>query len=438
MFFIDNLQRIERALGVKVLPTPGMCEAIRLWRAAASDRPPWYGEDGCREALGMARHIADTRAALAVLDIGISVSGRERAKYLQRMADRLLERLPERLADAGCAGGMIIKWNGAGWDFIMQGDFGVTAADSDGGITGAVFAAHTVQDGAGYVRLEAHSLDPGGEYTVVNRAFRTGPGGGDWREVPLSSVSAWSSIRREVRMNGVKAPLFGFYRVPGAGPAPAESPFGRAVFANALTELRAIDKAFSRKCEEITDSRHVTFVGQALISHAKGIGEPLPRFVKGLGMGLGDSELSAIHEHVPTLLTEDRIRDLNFDLSVAGVKCGFSAGTFVLDGRTGALTATQVEADDRDTVRTVKTDRDALKAAITQAMAGLDAFADLTDSAPGGEYTLSFNFGDVTYNYEEDKRSWQSYVDKGWVPAWYYLVKFEGLSREEAMGLCER
>ena len=108
---------------------------------------------------------------------------------------------------------------------------------------------------------------------------------------------------------------------------------------------------------------------------------------------------------------------------------------FVLDGQTGMITATQVEADDRDTIQTIKTDRDALKDAITQALAGADALVTLYNLAPLGEYEVNFNFGDVTYNYEEDKASWRAYVMQGWVPKWMYFVKFEGMSEEEAKAM---
>lgn len=142
------------------------------------------------------------------------------------------------------------------------------------------------------------------------------------------------------------------------------------------------------------------------------------------------------HEHTPTLLTDQRIKDINFDLSMAGVKCGFSEGVFVLDGQTGMITATQVEADDRDTIQTIKADRDALKAALEQALYGADVLCTLYNLAPPGPYETAFNFGDITYSYEEDKAAWRSYVAQGWVPRWLYFVKFEGMSEEEAKALC--
>ena len=107
----------------------------------------------------------------------------------------------------------------------------------------------------------------------------------------------------------------------------------------------------------------------------------------------------------------------------------------MLDGQTGMITATQVEADDRDTIQTIKGDRDALKDAIEQAIYGANALATLYDLAPLGEYEVNFNFGDITYNYEEDKAAWRAYAMQGWVPVWLYFVKFEGYSEEEAKAL---
>lgn len=289
-------------------------------------------------------------------------------------------------------------------------------------------------------RLEMHRLEKGGLYQVRNKVFadRAGPGGAALlgQEVPLSRVGRWAHLAPEVTIKNLERPLFAFYRVPGVNTIDPSSPLGLSVFAGALAELKAIDIAISRKNSEVEDSKHITFVGQSLMRYADGRQIQLPRFVKGLGVGLKDSETSAIHEHTPTLLTDQRIKDINFDLSLAGVKCGFSEGVFVLDGQTGMITATQVEADDRDTIQTIKADRDAMKAALEQALYGADALCTLYNLAPPGAYEAAFNFGDITYSYEEDKAAWRSYVAQGWVPKWLYFTKFEGMSEDEAKALC--
>lgn len=439
MFFASSSD-IGKVFGVDLITSSDMDNAIRMWDEISTGKPPWANADDDIETINMAKHITDTRAKLAMLDIGISISGSARADYLQTVIDDLLNRLPDRFAEAERLGGMIVKWNGQTWDFVMPGNFGITSQTDNGEINGAIFASHTTQGSGHYTRLEYHRFE-GDRYIVTNKAFKNETNGSGkyslGRPVTLQNVDAWAHLQDEVAILNLEKPLFAYYRVPGANIVDPASPLGQSVFANALTELKAIDVAVSRKNAEVDDSKHITFVGQTVIQNATTKGITLPRFVKGLGMGLDDSETTSIHEHTPTMLTEARIKDINFNLSMAGVKCGFSEGVFVLDGQTGMITATQVEADDRDTVQTIKHDRDALKTALTQAIYGANAMASLYGLAPLGEYELDYNFGDITYSYEEDKAAWRSYAAQGWVPKWLYFVKFEGMSEKEAKKLTQ-
>lgn len=438
--FLAESSDIGKVFGVDLITSSDMTNAIRLWDDISTGKPPWLNRGDDIKTINMAKHIADTRAKLAMLDIGIAISGSPRADYLQTVADDLLKRLPNKFAEAERLGGMVIKWNGETWDYVLPGDFGVTAKDDNGEIVGAIFASYASQGNGHYTRLEYHRFD-GNRYIVTNRAFKnelTGTGRYSLgRPVALQNVDAWAHMRDEVAILNLEKPLFAYYRVPGVNTVDRSNPFGQSVFANALTELEAIDIAVSRKNAEVEDSKHITFVGQNAVQNATNKGIELPRFVKGLGVGLNDSDISAIHEHVPTMLTEQRIKDINFNLSMAGVKCGFSEGVFVLDGQTGMITATQVEADDRDTIQTVKTDRDALKDALDQALYGADAMATLYGLAPLGAYEVNYNFGDITYSYEEDRASWKSYAAQGWIPKWLYFVKFEGMTEEEAKSLTQ-
>lgn len=444
MLFLNSGTDIGKEFGVELISSNEMNTALKKWDNISTGKPSWLNGEDDIETVNMAKHISDTRAKLTTLDIGIAVSGSARADYLQKLVDELLKRLPDRVAEADRLGGTMIKWNGKSWDFILPGNFGVTEKDNNGEIIGAIFAAHTSQGSAHYTRLEYHRFEGNAEngsrlYRVSNKVFKNQLSRkGEitlGAEVTLDKVDAWAHLAPEIGITNLEKPLFAYYRVPGANTIDPTSPLGLSVFANAITELKAIDIAVSRKNMEVEDSKKITFVGQALVKNAQNKGVQLPRFVQGLGMGLNDTETSAIHEHTPVLLTDQRIKDINFDLSMAGVKCGFSEGVFVLDGQTGMITATQVEADDRDTIQTIKDDRDALKDAIEQAIYGANALATLYQLAPLGEYEVNFNFGDITYNYEEDKAAWRAYAMQGWVPVWLYFVKFEGMSEEEAKAL---
>ena len=443
MFFTQSSD-IGKVFGVDLITSSDMNSALSNWDNISTGNPPWISPADDVITINMAKHIADTRAKLTMLDIGIAVSGdgtavSPRVELLQEIVDDLLKRLPDKIADADRLGGMIIKWNGETWDYVLPGQFGITAKDDNGEITGAIFASHTSQGKDHFTRLEYHRFD-GDTYIVTNKAFKNQIDVSNkytlGNQVPLASVDAWADMQEEVRIANLESPLFAYFRIPGSNTVDPSSPLGLSVFANALEELKAIDVAISRKNTEVEDSKHITFVGQTIIQNAQNRKIEMPRFVKGLGMGINDSDTSAVHEHVAQLLTDARIKDINFDLSMAGVKCGFSEGVFVMDGQTGMITATQVEADDRDTILTIKADRDALKDAIEQAVQGADALITLYNLAPLAEYELNFNFGDITYNYEEDKASWRMYAMNNWIPKWLYFVKFEGMSEEEAKLMC--
>ena len=435
-----GFQSAEEVFGVKLIASAEMDNALKLWDQVSRGRPPWTQTADGIKTINMADFVSCTRAKLTTLDIGIAISG-PRADFLQSVVDDLLKRLPDKLCDADRMGGMLFKWNGTSWDFVRPDCFGITEKDENGNITGAIFSIQSDQQDGSYTRLEWHRFEHGGSntdgkvYVVTNKAFKNRTSGqnvtlGD--PVPLDSVNEWKGMANEVRIANLKAPLFGYYRVPGSNIIDVSSPLGMSVFGRAMEELKAIDIAISRKNDEVEDSKHITFVGQSCIQYATQNGITLPRFVQGLGVGVDNKDVSAIHEHSPTLLTDDRIKDINFDLSLLGVKCGFSEGVFVLDGQTGMITATQVEADDRDTIQTIKNDRDALQSAIEQALMGADAMATLMGLAPLGEYEAAFSFGDITYSYEEDKANWKSYAQQGWIPKWLYFVKFEKMTEEEA------
>ena len=137
----------------------------------------------------------------------------------------------------------------------------------------------------------------------------------------------------------------------------------------------------------------------------------------------------------PSLNTSARIEGINALLSQIGYKCGFSNGYFVFNEKTGIQTATWVEADQQRTIQTVKDMRDKLQKCMNELINALSIFADLYQLSPVGTYEIVFDFGDITYNEDEDRSRWYSFTVANKVPFWFYLVKFEGFSEEEAKAL---
>ena len=286
-----NSSDIGKEFGVDLITSEDMNNALTKWDNISTGKPPWKNAADEIDTVNMAKHISDTRAKLTTLDIGIAISGSVRADFLQGIADDLLKRLPDKIAEADRLGGIMIKWNGETWDFVLPGSFGITAKDDNGEIVGAIFASHTSQGKAHYTRLEYHRFEGtdanGPVYVVTNKAFKNQIEGNKsvlGAPVKLQSIAAWANMQDEVKISKLEKPLFAYYRVPGANTVDSSSPLGLSVFANAITELKAIDVAISRKNAEIEDSKHITFVGQTVVQNAVNKGLELPRFVKGLGM----------------------------------------------------------------------------------------------------------------------------------------------------------
>lgn len=105
---------------------------------------------------------------------------------------------------------------------------------------------------------------------------------------------------------------------------------------------------------------------------------------------------------------------------------------FVIDEKTGMVTATQVESDDRRTIQLIKDVRDAMQNCLDDLFYSQSVFADLYGLAPVGDYEPQYDFGDITYNEEEDRARNLTLANSGYIPKWQYLVRFEGYSEEDA------
>ena len=448
-------KEIEERFDIDIQLSSAMETAIDKFYNITSGRPPWMDPEDDIESINFASYIDDVTAGLVTLDLGIDISGSERADYLQKQADYMLAVINDKVSEGLGNCGIMFKPNGQNIDYIEPGSFAPTDTDSNGNILGCVFQTQISKKDWTYTRLEWHRFEDAvmedgtsaRVYRISNYAYKAHIGKygtqgmtNIGKPCDLTEVPEWSGIEPESYIENVEMPLYAYFKNPSPNRIDRTSPLGVPVWVDALKELKDLDIAWSRKSSEVEDSKHMTFVAQAAIQYAEAQNIKLPRYMKGLEMGV-DAD-SAIHEHVSTLLTEQRIADINSILSMISTKCGFSQGFFQLDEKSGVMTATQVEADDQDTIRTIKNIRDALQDAITQLLYGCNVMADLYSDTPPElwetlQESLEFHFGDPTYSYEEDKASWWKYRIQGDVPPWMYYVRFEKMSEDEAKSMIE-
>ena len=447
-------KEIEERFQADIQLSSVMESAINKYYNITAGKPPWLDPDDDIESINFAGYINDVTAGLVTLDLGIEISGGERAEYLQKQADYVLAVITDKVSESLGNCGIMFKPNGNNVDYIEPGNFAPTETDSNGNILGCVFQSQIDRGDWRYTRLEWHRFEirriESGiyekVYRITNYAYKARAGRMATNQLSigdpckLTEVREWANIEPDISLLNVEMPLFAYFKNPAPNRIDRTSPLGVPVWHNALKELKDLDIAWSRKSGEVEDSKHMTFVAQSAIQYAEQHGVKLPRFLRGLEMGV-DAD-STVHEHVSTLLTDQRIADINSILSLISTKCGFSQGFFQLDEKTGVMTATQVEADDQETIRTIKNIRDALQDAITQLLYGCNVMADLYSDTPPELWetlkeSLIFNFGDIVYNRQEDMANWWKYRLQGDVPAYLYYVKFEGMGIDEAKAMVE-
>lgn len=402
-------------------------ECVSIYQGA----PCWLNEDDHIDTINFAKALASETARLATLGIGIKLDGSARADWLKEQIDKVYFQL-RHWVEYGCAyGTIILKPNGDSIDLYAPDMFEIVHVNN-GKIDGVIFHNWKKSGKKWYTRLEYHRFEDG-LYRITNKCY-LGDSPDDTKEQVDIKTTPWDYLMEEVAISNMEKPLFGVLRTPQANNIDMDSPYGLPIFSEAIQELRDLDIAYSRNSKEIHDSKRTVLLDSDRL---------LPRGVRNLDRGSlpdyiklvdGDTstESDVYHEINPTLNTDTRLTGINALLSQIGYKVGFSNGYFVFNESTGIQTATQVEADQQRTIQFIKDVRDKLESCLDGLIYAMDVFASLYSLAPKGKYEITYGFGDITYNVEEDRARWWGYVQAGRVPAWMYFVKFEGMTEEEA------
>lgn len=407
---------------------------VEYCASAYRGQPDWEDEENGIKTVNFAESICSETARLATMGIGIKLEGSARAKWMQEQVDKLYYELRKWTEYACAYGTVILKPNGSTIKMYVPGQYEVTE-QSGGRITGAVFHnhAHDEQTGKYYERLEYHRFE-NGVYIISNKCFvGDSPNGCDQRiDIELTP---WAGYLEEARILNVDRPLFAPLRTPHANNLDPSCPVTLPIFSAALEELRDLDVAYSRNTEEIEDSKRIVLLDSDRLLPGNRPGElnraGLPKYVKLVG---NDTSVTSdvYHEINPTLQTDTRITGINALLSQIGYKAGYSNGHFVFNQKTGMMTAKEVESNDRRTIQLIKDVRDQLESCMDDLLYALSKLADLYQLAPVGSYEVTFDFGDITYNRDEDRARYWGYVQAGRYPFWRFLVKFEGYTEEDA------
>ena len=436
MFFKSDAKRI---FDVDILLSDTMDMAIRTWNQIYAGHPNWVDNDNHVKTINFAKSVSSETARLACMDLSIKVSGSARAVYLQSVIDNMFGKIREYV-ERGCVNGTIIlKPNGDGIDCFDPQRFLPTEVDGNGNIRAGIFFDFYEQSKKYYKRLEYHRFADDGVYLISNRCFISESSTSLGTETDITKTP-WKELMPDVGIENIEKPLFAVFKTPMANNIDIASPLGMSIFAEAMEELKDLDVAYSRNAKEIYDSKRTVladerlFEGKAIMVDGEivRVKPKMPDYIRNV---LSEGQENFYQEINPNLNTDTRVKGINNILSILAYKCGYSNGYFSFDSMTGIQTATGVEASQQRTIQFIKDVRDKLEMTMDDLIYAIDKYADLYDLSPVGGYEVEYGFGDICYNYEEDKKTWWGYVQAGKVPAWMYFVKFENMSEDEAKAM---
>ena len=436
MFFKSDAKRI---FDVDILLSDTMDMAIRTWNQIYAGHPNWVDKDNHVKTINFAKSVSSETARLACLDLSIKVSGSARAVYLQSVIDNMFGKIREYV-ERGCVNGTIIlKPNGDGIDCFDPQRFLPTEVDGNGNIRAGIFFDFYEQSKKYYKRLEYHRFADDGVYLISNRCFISESSTSLGTETDITKTP-WKELMPDVGIENIEKPLFAVFKTPMANNIDIASPLGMSIFAEAMEELKDLDVAYSRNAKEIYDSKRTVladerlFEGKAIMVDGEivRVKPKMPDYIRNV---LSEGQENFYQEINPNLNTDTRVKGINNILSILAYKCGYSNGYFSFDSMTGIQTATGVDASQQRTIQFIKDVRDKLEMTMDDLIYAIDKYADLYDLSPVGVYEVEYGFGDICYNYEEDKKTWWGYVQAGKVPAWMYFVKFENMSEDEAKAM---
>ena len=432
--------KAKEEFGTDVLLSAKMEKEIAKWAKIYAGFPEWVDEEEEIKTINFAKTVTSETARLVCLDLSIKLEGSARADYIQMVIDNMFDKIREYVERVCACGTVVLKPNGSGVECLDPSGFLITETDGSNNIRGMIFFDYYDVSDRFYTRMEYHRF-VGKDYLVSNRCYMSRSKGTLGEKIDIVN-SPWKELAEDVCIENLERPLYSVLKTPMANHIDPASALGISIFSEAIEELKDLDIAYSRNVLEIKDSRRMVLLDERMVQlpairDEKGNtlrrNMKMPKYVRNV---MSESPDSFYQEVNPQLNTTTRIEGINNILSILAYKCGYSNGYFSFDAMQGIQTATGVEASQQRTIQFIKDIRDKLQMAMDDLIYAIDKYADLYDLAPLGQYEVVYGFGDICYNYEEDKKTWYGYVQAGKVPFWLYLTKFENMSEEEAKAIC--
>ncbi len=426
---------IEKEFSVLPAASRKMEDAIDLWYSMYIDHPPWESCDV--RPLGLPGAIGRELARHALTEFSVAVSGSERAKYIDRQMQLAVARFGIDLELGLCLGGVCLKPYPEDGRILVDAfttRFTPTRFDGAGKAIGGVFESKPVRQGKDwFVKLEHHDFqireDGSKVYVVENKAFRSGRDGGIGAQVPLDAIKEWAGLEEHKEIEGLTGPLFSYFKPPIANRVEPDSPMGVSVYSGAVMDLiREADLQWERIWWEFKSGERKIFSDATQIDAGQ-IGDRL--FLK----GAFTSDGNLFEQFSPELRNAALYDGLQYILKIVEFNVGLAFGT-ISDPQSVNKTATEEIMTKHRQYVTEDCIQETFQAALDDLIYAMDAWCDLAQLAPAGEYSVGYNWGDGVLDDPETRRQDMAMdmqrVAAGLMKPVAFVMKWDGVDEETA------
>lgn len=289
-----------------------------------------------------------------------------------------------------------------GFDYVQANEFFPLAFDNSGNITEAAFIQRKVDKDVVYSRLEYHRYEDN-RVRVINKAFKSHTNSADatdlGQEIPLNSVAEWAELQPETVINDVDRLMFAYFRMPEANTIDTYSPLGVSGFDKAKSLIEEADKQYSRMLWEFEGGELAIDIDRDALRFINDPNNPeqghsvMNRLQNRLFRPVDLNEENTYNVFSPTLREGSLINGLNTILMRIEDVTGLSRGT-LSDVLTEAKTATELKILRQRSYQTNAHIQKAIQKALKDTVYIMNAYCDLYDITPAGEYEVSFEWDD--------------------------------------------
>lgn len=294
------------------------------------------------------------------------------------------------------------------FDYVQADDFYPLAFDASGKITEAAFVERKVDKDTIYSRLEYHKLE-NNSVTVVNKAYKTKASIGrtetDYlgEEIKLTDVPEWAMFSPETTIANVNRLLFAYFKMPEANTIDTHSPLGVSGFDKVKGLIAEADKQYSRLLWEFEGGELAIDIDRNALSWLEDPSNPdsghsvMGTLQNRLYRKVDLNEDNTYEVFSPTLRDQSLINGLNCLLMRIEDGSGISRGT-LSDVTSEAKTATELRMLRIRSYETNSHIQKAIEHALEDTIYVMNAYCDLYDITPDGEYEVSYEWDDSIIN----------------------------------------